>query len=133
MRLPYRRMPKSPIPRGSAFHGSFYRDGRTTPTATRLEGMIAALEYLPDKHRQLKADIGRAIHDGVSFLLRAQRRAGDNAGAVTRALLTLPQSHPDEDDDFNRRATEVRIDYVQHALSAFIGYRRLAGNLTITT
>ena len=61
-----------------------------------------------------------SIDAGVQFLLNAQLRDGPYAGAVPRAIQRLP-SEP-ATSKFNRRATEVRIDYVQHAMSAWMGY-----------
>ncbi len=57
----------------------------------------------------------------MSFLLRAQISEGEFAGAIPRAIGKIGRniSYADE---FNRRVTEVRIDYVQHALSAMIQY-----------
>ncbi len=101
--------------------GSFVADGRTTPTATRLEGLLAALTFLPASQRQLRAQIGAAIHLGIAFLLRAQIDKGPHAGAVPRAVMKLKDKSK-RARKFNRRVTEVRIDYVQHALSACLGY-----------
>ena len=102
-------------------YGGFSADGRTTPTATRLEGLLAA-EFLfrddPAYHRKLEV----AISWGVRFMLKAQLKSERYKGAFTRAIGRVSSSHP-KARSFNRRATEVRIDYVQHALSAFIQYR----------
>ena len=102
--------------------GSFTMDGRTTPTATRLEGLLAALEYLPPEQQQLRARAISAVHDGINFLLRAQVHSGDFAGGMPRAIRQLPHVKLAAIEQFNRRATEVRIDYVQHAMSAMIQY-----------
>jgi hypothetical protein len=100
--------------------GGFSSDGRTTPTATRLEGLQAALSFLPPDH-DLRQRIDSAVFEGISFLLRAQIREGAFAGAFPRAVDKIEQNNP-QAKKFNRRATEVRIDYVQHALSAMIQY-----------
>ena len=102
-------------------NGGFSADGRVTPTATRLEGLLAARDFLPAE-AGLGAPIDTAVERGIGFLLRAQIRDGDFAGGFPRAIATLPPDLPDA-ARFNRRATEVRIDYVQHALSALIQYR----------
>ena len=110
-------------PPGSDLHGAFGPFGRTTPTATRLEGLIAALSYLdPVGDAGLIAQITEAVDEGIDFLLRAQIRQGTYAGAVPRAI----RRRLDEpgDSKFNLRATEVRIDYVQHAMSAWMAYLR---------
>ena len=99
------------LPAASPFHGSLPPVGHITPTATRLEGLLAALRVLPAHHR-LRPAMLLAIHDGVVFLQRAQVKHGRYRGAMPRQL-------PSSDDP---RSTEVRIDYVQHTLSAWIGY-----------
>ena len=102
-------------------NGGFSSDGFVTATATRLEGLLAARSFLPHE-TELVQRIDAAVQRGAAFLLRAQIAGGDFAGGFPRAIATLAQNHS-EADRFNRRATEVRIDYVQHALSALIQYR----------
>ncbi len=108
------------------YDGGFSEDGRTTPTAIRLEGLLAALTFLPPDH-EMRKRIVAAVHRGISFLLRAQVGEGKFVGAFPRAVNKMDQDNPDA-DTFNRRATEVRIDYVQHALSAMIQYLHLMEN-----
>ena len=105
---------------GSRHDGAFTEDGRTTPASTRLEGLLAALSFLPPEGA-LSARIESAAHRGIAFLLRAQVKEGEFAGAIPRAIDQLPSDEPGA-SEFNRRATEVRIDYVQHALSAMTQY-----------
>ena len=104
------------------FKGCFDNCGRTCPTATRLEGLQAALTYLPPKYGALKTKISQAVKEGVDFLLRSLVKTGRRAGAMPRAIRRLPAYHPGYRRSFNKRAREVRIDYVQHALSAFIQF-----------
>ncbi len=104
------------------FKGGFDPTGRTCPTATRLEGLQAALNFLPKKQGALKLKISRAVKEGVDFLLRSLVKTGRRAGAIPRAIRRLPAYHPGYRRSFNKRAREVRIDYVQHALSAFIQF-----------
>jgi hypothetical protein len=92
-----------------AIRGGFAPDGRTTPTATRLEGLLAALEFLPDAAYRQR--IGRATRAGIGLLLIAQPTVGEFAGALPRGGVGC-------------RAGELRIDYTQHALSALLAYRR---------
>lgn len=94
-------------------HGSFRADGRTTPTATRLEGILAMRPHLKDERRIRAVD--EAVPDAIRFLLRAQVKTGKHPGAV-------PEAFTGDDDP---RHTEVRIDYVQHAVSAWIAYAAL--------
>ena len=107
--------------------GCFSNDGRTTPTAARLEGLLAALDFLPPKSEQLRGNVEAACHRGIQFLIDNQISQGIEKGGIPRAvaLLTEDQDHPGWDPNFNDRATEIRIDYVQHALSAMIAYRKL--------
>jgi hypothetical protein len=102
--------------------GSFSPDGRTAPTATRLEGLLAALEFLPrDDPSGLRTAIYTAVQSGINFLLRAQIKSGPYAGgmpgAITRGNAGVKQPEP--------RASDVRIDYVQHALCAFLRYQQM--------
>jgi hypothetical protein len=106
---------RAPHAASSPLRGCFGDDGRTTPTATRLEGLLA-LESALSKSRArsaqedaLRARIRRVADEGVAFLLRAQVRSGRYRGALPRA--------------FGRH--EARIDYTQHALSAFMQYAAL--------
>ena len=107
-------------PERPKYDGGFSEDGRTTPTATRLEGLQAAVSFLPTNH-EIGKRIDSAVSRGISFLLRAQISEGEFIGAFPRAVDKIEQDIP-KADQFNRRATEVRIDYVQHALSAMIQY-----------
>jgi hypothetical protein len=97
------------------------RDVRSTPIATRVEGMNAALTFLPPEHKALREKLQTEIENGVRFLMKAQVKEGRMQGAVPRAY-TPPGSIPVEP-----RADEVRIDYVQHALSAWLEYARQNG------
>jgi hypothetical protein len=103
------------------FLGGFTTDGRTTPSATRLEGLLAALTFIPKNHK-LYSDIEYAVQQGISFLQRAQVTEGTYTGAFPRAVDKMDPKLKTA-SNFNRRALEVRIDYVQHALSAFIQYK----------
>jgi hypothetical protein len=104
-------------------HTGFTGDGRICPTATRVEGLIAALPLLTNP--RLKARARHALTKGVEFLRSTQLKEAPWTGAWTRAAAQLPADHPDLPDSFNRRATEIRIDYVQHALSALLMYETL--------
>ena len=105
------------------YDGGFTLDGRTTPTATRMEGLLATLSFLPE-NRDIRKRIRSSVNRGISFLLRAQVREGVHAGAFPRAI-GKKKGDSALVKKFNRRVTEVRIDYVQHAMSALIQYRDL--------
>ena len=104
----------SAAPARAPHHGSFDSSGRTTPAATRLEGLQAAQQILPAKH-PLQPAIERAVKHGMAFLLRMQIAKGDLRGGMPRSLLRDQKTQT-----INGRAREVRIDYVQHALSAWL-------------
>lgn len=110
--------------KNALYYGCFTDDGRTTPTAIRLEGMLAVLGFLPVENSNLRKRMIVAIEEGIQFLLRSQLRSGEYAGGIPRAIQTLPENHPQFKKSFNRRATEVRIDYVQHALSALLQFEQ---------
>ncbi|MEM1029736.1 MAG: hypothetical protein AAGN82_05260 [Myxococcota bacterium] len=99
--------------------GAFHEDGRTTPTATRLEGMLAMRPFLRDRDRAAAVD--DAAPRAIAFLLRAQRTEGPHPGAVPRAVTRREAVGARVDD----RAKEVRIDYVQHAVSAWLAFAAL--------
>lgn len=96
--------------------GGFGADGRTTPAATRLEGLLALLPFLPAGEHQTQ--IRKAVDAGMLFLLDAQLDDGPVKGAFSRISPRCQSIDP--------RADEIRIDYVQHALAAMQAYRVLA-------
>jgi hypothetical protein len=112
-------------PVSSMAHGCFTDDGRTTPTAIRMEGLLAVLDIVPDGKIAIKKQIAISARESIEFLMRSQIQSGEYAGAIPRAIRPLPENHPRYTKIFNRRATEVRIDYVQHALSAMLQYEQL--------
>lgn len=111
----------------SSFGGSLTPDGRTTPTATRLEGLLAALTFLPSDEVELRQEMEAAIHQGIAFLIRAQVRSGELEGAIPRAVASNRPAGSRRLPFLEPRASEVRIDYVQHALSAMIRYLEILG------
>ena len=109
-------------PPDTVFHGALGGQARTTPTATRLEGLLAAYEFLPPQYGELRTIVEEVASDSVAFLVRSQVKKGEYVGAIPRAI--KPMGGEGEDvEKFNRRVGEVRIDYVQHALSAMLQYR----------
>lgn len=89
-------------------------DGRTCPTATRLEGLAAIHPLLANEHNselaQRALDI---IEQYTRFLLDAQYPDGYRKGGFPRSSekwLRENNSAPD------KRSDEVRIDYIQHAI-----------------
>jgi hypothetical protein len=100
--------------RGSAavgLDGAFDPTGRTAPAATRLEGLLAALEFLPKG--RLRDRIKAATGRGIGFLVRAQVTSGAQAGGMPGAVAI--KTHD---------SSEIRIDYVQHALCAWLRHQK---------
>jgi len=108
--------------RHSTDYGCLTDDGRTCPTAARLEGLLAALTFIPEEQQSLRERIVSAVHRGIDFLLRAQIRSGEYIGGIPWAIRPLSAGHPRYRLSFKDRATEIRIDYVQHVLSTMIQY-----------
>ncbi len=102
----------------SPVRGAFVDKGLVCPSAIRLEGLLAARDFLP-ADEPLRPRIEAAAHRGIRFLLQAQIREGRLAGGFPWAAAVVAAN---EDRRFQRRAEAVRIDYVQHALSALLMY-----------
>ena len=99
--------------RGSAasgVDGAFDPTGLTAPAATRLEGLLAALEFLPTG--ELRDRIETAAGYGIGFLLRMQVGSGPHVGGMPGAFAA------------GAGASKIRIDYVQHALCAWLRYQQ---------
>ncbi len=94
--------------------GSFGADGRTTPTATRLEGLLAARPIIKTSYPDMIPRLDKVLRDGIQFLLDAQIKVAPYDGGIPRSVLARA-----------KRSDELRIDYVQHALSAWLEYRKL--------
>lgn len=103
--------------------GCFTPEGRSCPSATRLEGLLAAIVALPADDEPLQAEMRQAVQLGMAFLLRCQVDREPQLGAVTRIVPGYVAIGLSESE--KKRIREVRIDYVQHALSAMIAYQRV--------
>lgn len=80
---------------------------------------------MPLDHPELRERVIQGVKRGMTFLIKTQIRTGEHRGAFPRALAKLPEDDSRRIRNFNRRATEIRIDYVQHAMSAMIQYLEL--------
>lgn len=102
--------------------GCFTLDIQTTPTATRLEGLLAALEIIPKRssNTQIREAIHQAIDLGIYFLRNSQIKSGPLTGGI-------PNRYFEEDlrKESVSKNLHIRIDYVQHSLSAFMQYEKL--------
>ncbi len=98
-----------------ALVGGFREDGRTTPTATRTEALLAAQAIINGRDPMFSATLQAAITSAVHFLLRAQVTSGTSAGGIYRVARLRKYKR-------RKRADEIRIDYVQHSLSVFLRF-----------
>lgn len=92
--------------------GALSRCGRSTPTTTRLEGILAVRRLLPPGH-SLRRRVEQTLPRAIAYSLTARVVRGVHHGAVQRAPATVPDP----------KATELRIDYAQHAVSAWMAWR----------
>ena len=106
--------------------GSFGNDGRTTPTATRVEGLTAALGFLPSEATEIRSEIELACRQSVAFLVSAQYPDGDLRGGLPQAIGIADPPLTESAKRRNGRSGDVRVDYVQHAMSAWIQWLRHA-------
>ena len=117
--------------------GGFSLKGEITPTSTKVEGLTAIYPFLSD--RELMRQTKSCLELAIDFIVRTQIREAPFQGAWTRAMIrddirpgTIGRTG-DRTESFidrkrrehNKAAGEIRIDYVQHALSALIGYQQL--------
>ena len=116
---------KADFSKGSDYYGSLTPDGRTTPTSTRLEGLLSAITYIPLNDTAAIEFIITTINDGTEFLLNAQVKDGPHAGAITRGFIPASEIASGTFIYGDERVPEIRIDYVQHAMSAWIQYYTL--------
>jgi hypothetical protein len=106
-----------------SIRGCYTDDGRTCPSATRLEGLLAALRFLPPAEEHLRKQLRSSVDSGMWFLVNSQLTEGPYAGGLPRVALGF--SGPERDKaPVDSYPTEIRIDYVQHALSAMLAYEQ---------
>jgi len=101
--------------------GALMPFGKVVSTATRLEGLLAALSFLPPEH-PMTAHIRSAVHRGIEFLLRAQVKEGPHVGGFPMAIMQLPPAMGPDTAKFNREATDIRVDHLAHGLNALVYY-----------
>ncbi|MGD0436993.1 MAG: hypothetical protein ABSB86_11050, partial [Bryobacteraceae bacterium] len=75
----------------------------------------------PDNATDFHARIETAVDRGVAFLLRTQITTGAYAGGIPGALFGAGSVV----FKANASASDIRIDYVQHALCAWLGYQAM--------
>ncbi len=116
---------RATFPKGSDYYGCLTPDGRTTPTSTRMEGLLSAITFIPLNDTVAIEFILNTVNDGMEFLLNAQVREGPHAGALTQGFIPAAEISSGIFSNHDNRIQEIRIDYVQHALSAWIQYYNL--------
>ncbi|MCG6534043.1 MAG: AGE family epimerase/isomerase [Syntrophales bacterium LBB04] len=106
-------------PKNPEWLGGYYNPPRSTPTATRSEGLIAAYNLAKDYgHKDEAEKILKALELGLGFQLKTQI---DETRAAEFKNPKKALGGFTEDLD----GTEIRIDYVQHNLSSLIGFYKI--------
>lgn len=106
-------------PRNPAWHGSYYHPPRSAPTATRTEGLCAAYFLERDHGDNSRAEqFFKAAYRGVKFQLLTHVRAPTamHFANPPRAMGGFTYSLEDP---------RIRIDVVQHNISALLSMRRM--------
>jgi hypothetical protein len=99
--------------------GSYHTPPRTTPTATRSEGLIAAYHLSKDfGGKNTTERILNAINLGVHFQISTQFTPSNisNLSNPQRAIGGFHESLTDYD---------IRIDYVQHNICSILGLYKI--------
>ena len=105
------------------WYGSYYRPPRSTPTATRTEGLYAAYQLAYDFGDPDMAElIFESIQSGITFQLQTQFRP-ESTLYLKNPKRCLGGFHSSL-TNFN-----IRIDYVQHNLSSILGMYRLRSDI----
>jgi hypothetical protein len=99
--------------------GSYYTPPRSTPTATRSEGLIAVYHLSNDYGNQETTDrILNSIKLGIQFQLQTQFTQDDVAD-LPNPQKTIGGFHKSLTD------YEIRIDYVQHNICSLLGLYKI--------
>ena len=110
-------------PKYPDWFGSYYRPPRSTPTATRSEGLYAAYQLAHDFGDPNEAEqILESLENGIRFQLQTQFRP------ESVLYLKKPQRAL---GGFHSSLTnfEIRNDYVQHNISSILGLYRIQRNM----
>ncbi len=104
------------------WNGGYYSPPRSTPTATRSEGLGAAYHLFTRAGDPVYAGVAKdAMEKGVEFEMRTQmtQRKAHEFNANGRALGGFHETL----DDYT-----IRIDYVQHNISALLALEKILSN-----
>ncbi len=102
------------------YYGAQKGNIRLCSNATYMEGLNAIYQIVEDEH--LKAKVKKSLNIGLNFIISAQiTQDGETLGGIPNSadygLKTAPKG-----------ASYIRIDNVQHTLSALINYNKLFNN-----
>jgi len=104
---------------GNTYQGAFIDNFKLCSLGTMMEGFVAAY-YITDDET-LKKELLSTLELGTEFLNRYQVKTGKMRGGIpTTAYWTLANA-PES-------AKVIRIDNVQHVLSAWITFKEIADN-----
>lgn len=101
-------------------YGSYKSIRSLCGNATILEGLIAAYHTVPSN--VLKTRILNSVSAGIEFLAKYQVKDGSREGGI-------PGTYKWNNFDAVKSDKEIRIDNVQHALSAFAAYKLILKNI----
>jgi hypothetical protein len=103
--------------------GCFTADGRTCPTATRLEGLSSMYPHLEKIGAgALITPVRDAISAASHFLMSSQISDGPRNGTFPRQSVVWLKAKGVAP---GKMSDEVRIDYIQHAVSGLKGARTI--------
>lgn len=101
--------------------GSYYSPPRSTPTATRSEGLLSTYNLAKDFGTTEKAEeILKSIELGIVFQLQTQFKKGEKILKTFRNSDRVIGAFREGIDVYT-----IRIDYVQHNISSLIGYLKI--------
>jgi len=105
--------------------GSYYNPPRSTPAATRSEGMLAAYQLVRDFGKPEDAEaILKPVELLIAFQLQTQFRP-ESAMFVDNPQYVLGAFHADLTN------YEIRNDYVQHNIASLVSYYILTNSKTL--
>ena len=105
--------------------GSYYNPPRSTPAATRSEGMLAAYQLVRDFGKPEDAEaILKSVELLIAFQLQTQFRP-ESAMFVDNPQYVLGAFHADLTN------YEIRNDYVQHNVASLVSYYILTNSKTL--
>lgn len=106
--------------------GCHTRNGDTCTTSTQLEGLLAAMTFVKDSELFVEEDVAEPLKDrmmfwirhGADFVLNSMEQEDKGNHNMVGGV---PKIYPPK----RKEDKEVRIDYVQHPMSAMIAYEQM--------